>query len=163
MVGLCNCFKNRIFFWVTVGSHLKNDPTSYPIIIIFCNLKAQKIVYIHYAIFAGRKQTSFTYTIFPHIIAAATILFWKFGCGKYSKEETIQRRKLLFFYFLLQGGGRKVLHEDMKNEVFEWKNKKIHRYYCLISCKLTKQVDFCLLQLGNLAQKWVPFHNLSLL
>ena len=92
------------------------------------------------------------YTVFPHIVAAATILFWKLACGKYSKEETIQRRKLLFFYFLLQGGGRKVLQ-----------NKKIHRYYCLTSCKLTKQVDFCLLQLGNLAQKRVPFYNLSLL
>ena len=30
-------------------------------------------------------------TVFPHIIAAATILFWKLECGNYyySKEETI--------------------------------------------------------------------------
>ena len=33
-------------------------------------------------------------TVFPHIIAAATILFWNLRCGNYSREETIQRRKL---------------------------------------------------------------------
>ena len=36
-------------------------------------------------------------TVFPHIIAAATILFWNLRCGNYSKEETIQGRKLLIF------------------------------------------------------------------
>ena len=29
------------------------------------------------------------YTVFPHIVAAATILFWKLECGKYSREEII--------------------------------------------------------------------------
>ena len=38
------------------------------------------------------------FTIFPHIVAAATILFWKLKCGKYSREETIQGRKLLFYF-----------------------------------------------------------------
>ena len=37
------------------------------------------------------------YTVFPHIIAAATILFRKLECGNYSKEETIQGRKPFFF------------------------------------------------------------------
>ena len=36
------------------------------------------------------------YTVFPYIVAAATILFWKFECGKYSREETI-----VFFLFSL--------------------------------------------------------------
>ena len=44
----------------------------------------------------GRKGL-LTYTVFPHIVAAATILFWKFECGNYSREETIQRRKVLFY------------------------------------------------------------------
>jgi hypothetical protein len=38
-------------------------------------------------------------TVFPHIVAAATILFWKLRCGNYSREETIQRRKLLISCF----------------------------------------------------------------
>ena len=41
-------------------------------------------------------QRDFVLTVFPHIVAAATILFWKFECGNYSREETIQRRKVLF-------------------------------------------------------------------
>ena len=41
-------------------------------------------------VFSGK-----TYTVFPHILAAATILFWNLRCGNYSREETIQRRKLL--------------------------------------------------------------------
>ena len=36
-------------------------------------------------------------TVFPHIVAAATILFWNLRCGNYSREETIQGRKLLIF------------------------------------------------------------------
>ena len=28
------------------------------------------------------------HTVFPHIVAATTILFWKLECGKYSREET---------------------------------------------------------------------------
>ena len=28
-------------------------------------------------------------TVFPRIISAETILFWKLKCGKYSREETI--------------------------------------------------------------------------
>ena len=28
-------------------------------------------------------------TVFPHIVATATFLFWKMECGKYSREETI--------------------------------------------------------------------------
>ena len=39
-------------------------------------------------------------TVFPHIVAAATILFWEFECGNYSREETVQRRKLLISCFL---------------------------------------------------------------
>ena len=39
-------------------------------------------------------------TVFPHIVAAATILFWKLECGNYSREESIQGRKLFFFNFL---------------------------------------------------------------
>ena len=38
------------------------------------------------------------YTVFPRIVSAETILFWKLKCGNYSREETIQRRKLLFSY-----------------------------------------------------------------
>ena len=36
--------------------------------------------------------------LFPRIVSAETILFWKLECGKYSREETIQRRKLLFYF-----------------------------------------------------------------
>ena len=34
-------------------------------------------------------------TVFPRIVSAETILFWKLECGNYSREETIQGRKLL--------------------------------------------------------------------
>ena len=40
--------------------------------------------------------SKYWHTVFPHIVAAATILFWKFECGNYSREETIQRRKVIF-------------------------------------------------------------------
>ena len=33
-------------------------------------------------------------TVFPRIVSAETILFWKLYCGNYSREETIQGRKL---------------------------------------------------------------------
>ena len=33
-------------------------------------------------------------TVFPRIVSAETILFWKLKCGNYSREETIQGRKL---------------------------------------------------------------------
>ena len=36
-------------------------------------------------------------TVFPRIVSAETIVFWKLKCGNYSKEETIQGRKLFFF------------------------------------------------------------------
>ena len=39
-------------------------------------------------------------TVFPRIVSAETILFWKLDCGNYSREETIQGRKLLISYFL---------------------------------------------------------------
>jgi hypothetical protein len=39
-----------------------------------------------------------TNTVFPRIVSAETILFWKLKCGKYSREESIQGRKLLFFF-----------------------------------------------------------------
>ena len=42
-------------------------------------------------------------TVFPRIVSAETILFWKLKCRKYSREESIQGRKLLFF--LLFGRG----------------------------------------------------------
>ena len=38
------------------------------------------------------------YTVFPRIVSAETILFWKLECGNYSREETIQGRKLLFYF-----------------------------------------------------------------
>ena len=34
-------------------------------------------------------------TVFHNIVPAATILFWKLECGKYSREETNQGRKLI--------------------------------------------------------------------
>ena len=37
-------------------------------------------------------------TVFPQIVSAETILFWKLECSKYSWEETIQGRKLLGFF-----------------------------------------------------------------
>ena len=41
-------------------------------------------------------EVTLLFAVFPHIVAAATILFWKFECGNYSREETIQRRKVIF-------------------------------------------------------------------
>ena len=38
-------------------------------------------------------------TVFPQIVSAETILFWKLECGNYSREETIQGGKLFFSYF----------------------------------------------------------------
>ena len=37
------------------------------------------------------------HTVFPRIVSAETIFFWKLKCGNYSKEETIN---LLFFVSL---------------------------------------------------------------
>ena len=34
-------------------------------------------------------QSLSRYTVFPPIVSAETILFWKLKCGNYSKEETI--------------------------------------------------------------------------
>ena len=61
-------------------------------------------------------------TVFPHIVARATILFWKL------EEETIQVRKLLFSYFL-------------EAETIPGKN--------LIQLKI---LYFCCLQLENIAK-----------
>ena len=45
------------------------------------------------------KDGKFLDTVFPHIVAAATILFWKLECGNYSREESIQGRKQLISLF----------------------------------------------------------------
>jgi hypothetical protein len=45
----------------------------------------------------SKVETYFTYPVFPRIVVATTILFWRVGCDNYSRETTIQRRKLLFF------------------------------------------------------------------
>ena len=61
---------------------------------ILCTACKYRVVWME----TGKNKSN---TVFPHIVAAATILFWKLGCGNYSREETIQRRKLLiscFFY-----------------------------------------------------------------
>ena len=36
-----------------------------------------------------RSLSSFLFTVFPRIVSAETILFWKLKCGNYSREETI--------------------------------------------------------------------------
>ena len=51
-------------------------------------------------IWKSKFTIGFVNTVFPHIVAAVTILFWKLKWGNYSREETIQGRKLLFSYFL---------------------------------------------------------------
>ena len=64
--------------------------------------------------FLGLANPLFINTVFPRIVSAETILFWKLECGKYSREETIQGRKLFiirrFWPRKLFNGGRK-LHE----------------------------------------------------
>ena len=42
-----------------------------------------------------RRGLLHTNTVFPRIVSAETILFWKLDCDHYSREETI-----LLFYFL---------------------------------------------------------------
>ena len=54
----------------------------------------------------------FRNTVFPHIVAAATILFWKWKWGNYSREETIQRRKLLFY--------GNFWHFDITHKLCQW-------------------------------------------
>ena len=89
----------------------------------------------------------YTSTIFPHKVAAATILFWKLKCGKYSREETI-----VFLLFV--------------------KKKDINRYWWILlyfmqfrSSKLIFGVKR-LLKLKNIAQKvphlaiWLFFDNI---
>ena len=39
----------------------------------------------------------FPVTVFPRIVSAETILFWKLDCDHYSREETIQGRKAFFY------------------------------------------------------------------
>ena len=41
----------------------------------------------------------FRTTVFPRIVVATTILFWRLWCDNYSRETTIQRRKLLTAFF----------------------------------------------------------------
>ena len=48
------------------------------------------------SILLGCFNWPFMITVFPQIVSAETILFWKLECGKCSREETIQGRKLLF-------------------------------------------------------------------
>ena len=90
-------------------------------------------------------------TVFPHIVSAATILFWKLECGKYSREETIQGRKLLIYWFFV------TIHTYCYNGK-KGKSIDIPYFMQLGSSKL----NFCLLQLENLAQIRAPFCNLSL-
>ena len=59
-----------------------------------------------------------TYTVFPRIVSAETILFWKLDFDHYSREETIQGRKLFFyftfciqFYFPPLNNGRKYYYK----------------------------------------------------
>ena len=54
----------------------------------------------HLSVFQTKKKSWLCciITVFPHIVAAATILFWNLRCGNYSREETIQRRKLLISF-----------------------------------------------------------------
>ena len=40
-------------------------------------------------------------TVFPRIVSAETILFWKLECGKYSREESIRGRKVLICCFFV--------------------------------------------------------------
>ena len=56
-----------------------------------------KLVFIFFQKFDFNKKPV---TVFPRIVSAETILFWKLDCGNYSREETIQGRKLLISYFL---------------------------------------------------------------
>ena len=56
--------------------------------------------------------------VFPRIVSAETILFWKLDCDHYSREEIIQGRKLFFyftfciqFYFPSLNNGRKYYYK----------------------------------------------------
>ena len=58
------------------------------------------------------------YTVFPRIVSAETILFWKLDCDHYSREETIQGRKLIFYStfctFSPLNNGRKYYYKRLK-------------------------------------------------
>ena len=88
----------------------------------------------------------YKHTLFPQIVAAATILFW---CGKYSREETI-----VFLLF----GSTYLLFLKMKE-------KSIDYFIQFRSSKLIFVVKR-LLKLGNLAQKvphlaiWLFYNNI---
>ena len=43
----------------------------------------------------SRRMKNVKHTVFPRIVSAETILFWKLECGNYSREEINQGRKLL--------------------------------------------------------------------
>ena len=63
-------------------------------------------------------------TVFPHIIAAATILFWKLQCGKcgnYSREETI--------VFLLLGS---LIQFDKKCEISQICDNTFFKFFITI-------------------------------
>ena len=57
--------------------------------------RGRSIGQIEMSPFLGLANPLFINTVFPRILSAETILFWKLECGNYSKEETIQGRKLL--------------------------------------------------------------------
>ena len=58
---------------------------------------AGDILYFSSKLKIGRKRAEiqfsvedlFLITVFPRIVSAETIIFWKLECGKYSREETI--------------------------------------------------------------------------
>ena len=63
-------------------------------------------------------------TVFPHIIAAATIIFWKLECGKcgnYSREETI--------VFLLLGS---LIQFDKKCEISQICDNTFFKFFITI-------------------------------
>jgi hypothetical protein len=64
--------------------------------IFFCPDKGQLISKFPFGAIVSTKKPTI---VFPHIVAAATILCLKLGCSNYSREETIQRRKLLISCF----------------------------------------------------------------
>ena len=93
-------------------------------------------------------------TVFPHIVATATILCWNLRCGNYSREETID-----FFLLIICTWFKLLLHPNNvemekfnKNSIDIVSFRKI-RFFCRLK----------LMQLGNLNHKRASFFSLSLL
>ena len=74
--------------------HFNNIDYKYVLVYPY-NLRMEILILDHCGARQNGLDMRISNTVFPRIVSAETILFWKLDCDHYSREETIQGRKLL--------------------------------------------------------------------